>query len=879
VARLQLRVRSSLPGISPLTVGGTVGTRVLASGFSFGAGIVTARGLGPHGRALLALMMAVPALFSVIGVFGLDNANARFANLSHTAFRQLFGWAVLFSAVAGTALPVAWWAAGLRWPVLLVGLTPRLALYSAALCPVSLLGTLLGTAEIGRGRVGVYNLATAATTVGYLVGVLALLLAGHVTVTSCFAACAAGQTLGAVLLLALAAVRVHPDGERVPPRRYFSYALRAYLPNIGHYGMLRMDVPIIQLLAGTGAVALYAVALPLAEALLLIPTVVALVIFPYVTSGAVNPEAANRIGRTVVAVTALLAAALGLVTPVLVPALYGTAYRGSVIVVWCMLPGMVFFSVARTRQAYLAATDRLRPAILATVAGGAVGLACLAALTSRLGAVGAGLADSASYVVFAVVLMGSLARKGTRLRSALWPEWRSTALQARAALRSAALTAGAHPAVAACAAAVTGLAAGLLADHSVVRLLTLAGLLALLITVVLPDSGLYLLAVAAPVSQTSLGASLITGKDLAILVGGCVLGRVAAGRLVRQRYRAAALGISLVCYFLLSATLPAESSGNWRYVLTLGVPLLCLPLIADADDTTRRALLLLGFSAACLAVPEILTSHASLAAAGPVSAVQSAVLAADKTGAVNHNSEGALFVIALAVLLARYPQARGRVARIALVGAIVLLVTGVAYSFSRASYFGTLAVIGIYAVRRSVQGLTRAVIGIGALVLLLPVAVTARLGTVWSSSGLDADSAVRLDLWSSAIRMFDAHPLSGVGYLQFATQLPAYFTATGNYDSFLVQLNLLDFPHNTFLTVLSETGIVGGALALALITAGWRRCWRAMRAADWAGEGAVLAFIGVGVCSLFGEVLLVPAILIAFLLVVLAAGGVRAGAQ
>jgi O-antigen ligase len=210
------------------------------------------------------------------------------------------------------------------------------------------------------------------------------------------------------------------------------------------------------------------------------------------------------------------------------------------------------------------------------------------------------------------------------------------------------------------------------------------------------------------------------------------------------------------------------------------------------------------------------------------------------------------------------------------VAAIALLVVGVAYSFSRASYFGALAVIVGYAVRRSVRGLAGAMVCLAGLMPLLPAAVTARLGTVWSSSGLDADSAVRLDLWSSAIRMFDAHPLFGVGYLRFAAQLPAYFTPTGNYDAFLVQFSLLDFPHNTFLTVLAETGIVGAALVLALGVAGWRRGWRAMRAADWAGEGAVLAVVGVGVCSMFGEVLLVPAVLTGFLLVLLAAGGSRA---
>jgi O-antigen/teichoic acid export membrane protein len=854
-------VYSALPGISPVTVGSTVGARVLAQLLSFGAGIVTARGLGPHGRALLALMMAVPALFSVIGVFGLDNANARFAGWSHSAFRQLVTWAVLFSATAGTGLAALWWFSGLRWHVLLVGLSARLALDAAALCPVSLLVTLLGTAEIGRGRVGVYNLATAATTVGYLIGVLALVLARHVTVAGCFAACAAGQVLGAVLLLALSAVRVQADGERVPLRRYVSYALRAYLPNIGHYGMLRMDVPVIQVLAGTAAVALYAVALPLAEGLLLIPAAVALVIFPRITTGSLNREQAHRIGRTVLTLTVLLAAAVALVAPVFIPLVYGTPYRGSVAVVWSMLPGMVFFSASRTQQAYFAATDLLRPGIVATVAGAAVGLGCLAALTTRFGAVGAGLADSAGYLAFAVVLVGALGRNGLLIRQ----------LRALAAGTSHV----ARPAAAGCAAVLLGLGAGLAAGHSLVHLVTLAGVLVLLVTVVLPDVGMYLLVLVAPVSQTSLGATLITDKDLAILVVGCLAGHLATGRLVRRRYRWAALGVALVSYFVLSATLPGGGGTDWRYVMMLGIPLLALPLIADGDAVTRRAVLVFGFAAAALAVPEILASHASLASSDAVSAVQSAVLAADQTGAVNHNSEGALFVLALAVMMAWYPQVRDRTARLAVVAAIVLLVVGVAYSFSRAAYFGALAVVVIFAVRRSIRGLIGAAIGLGALLPVLPTAVTARLGTVWSSSGLDADSAVRLDLWSSAIRMFDAHPVFGVGYLHFAAQLPAYFTDTGNYDGFLVQLSLLDFPHNTFLTVITETGIVGAALVLLLGVAGWRRGWRAMRAADWAGEGAILAFVGVAVCSFFGEVLLVPAVFIPFLLVMLAADGGR----
>ena len=260
-AARSLRARS-LPGLRLGAVVQTVGARVGASIFSFGASIIAARALGPRGRGELAVLIAVPGVIGIMGLLGLDTANLRFAGQSHSAFRQVVRRALVFALAAGTAMSAAWWLAGLPWPLLRLGLDPRLALLSAALCPASLLLTLLANAEIGRGRTAVYNVVMAGTMAVYLTGVITLLVAGHLTVVACFTVYGASQVLGIIALLMLATKRVHDDGAGIPIRQYGSYALRAYLPNLVQYGMLRMDVPVIQVLAGTTAVALYTVALP-----------------------------------------------------------------------------------------------------------------------------------------------------------------------------------------------------------------------------------------------------------------------------------------------------------------------------------------------------------------------------------------------------------------------------------------------------------------------------------------------------------------------------------------------------------------------------------------------------------------------------------------
>jgi O-antigen/teichoic acid export membrane protein/O-antigen ligase len=808
-----------------------------------------------------------------MGLLGLDTANLRFAGQSYSAFRQVVRRALVFALGLGTAMAAAWWLAGLRWPVVRLGLDPRLALLSAAVCPSSLLLTLLGTAEIGRGRTAVYNVVTAGAMVVYLAGVATLRVAGHLTVVACFAVYGASQVLGIIALLVLATKRVNDDGADIPMREYGSYALRAYLPNLVQYGMLRMDVPVIQVLAGTTAVALYAVALPFAEALLLLPVAVGLVLFPQVTSGVVNRAAAQRIAVAVLITTTALAAAIAVATPLVVPVLYGSTYRDSVTVVWSMLPGLIIFSAARTTQTYFSGTDNLRPVVMAAVAGVAAGLITLLALVFRFGAVGAGVADSAGYTAFAAIILGRLYIKKPPAEGAT-KSLRKSCLRILGAAKYI-VTEFSNVRSAAFGFIVMALAigCGALSARSTIRIVEVLDVLALLLVVAVPDIGFYILAIAMPVEQTTFGIKLVTAKDLLVLVIVCLVGQIAARRTFPPRMATAALGITLVCYFLVSETLIGGVSVTNKGILgtlTLGCVLLSIPLFAGSNLITRRATLVFAFSAVCVALVEIPTARSSLASSANISAVNSADIAAGQTGALNHNTEGAIFVLALCVLLAFYPRARGGIAKLATAAGIAVLLAGVAYSFSRSSYFGALAVVVVFAVRRSLRSLIGISVATCCLVPLLPATVLARMGTVWTNSNLDSSGVVRLDLWSSALRMFIHEPALGVGYLHFSAQLPAYFHNTSFVDTSAINISGVVYAHNTLLTVLSQTGLLGAALVGALIVMGWRRAWSAARIGNWAGESSVLAFIGIGVCSVFGEPLFEPAMLAAFLLVVLA---------
>ncbi|GAP48564.1 polysaccharide biosynthesis protein [Streptomyces azureus] len=893
-----LRVR--LPGVSPAAIGGTLATRLLATAMTFAAGVIAARALGVHGRASFAVMMSVPAVLSVVTVLGVDNANARFAGTSHTAFRQIVRWSVAFSLVAGSLLPGLWLLLGHLWPAVLLGVPFPLAVAVATMCPVTLLTTLLGMAEIGRGRVAMYNLVSTVPAACYLAGVCGLLAAGSLTPTSCFLSALAGQLVCGGILLIAATTRVHADGEPLSARTFGSFAIRAYFPDLIQYGMLRLDVPLIHMFAGATAVAAYAVALPLAEGLLLLPTAVGLVMFPAVTSGAVDARATARIARTVFAAAALAAAAAAAAAPVLIPAVYGQPYSGAVPVIWAMLPGLVLFSASRSIQPYLAAVGLLRPVIVATAIGAIVNIALLVALIPHYGAVGAGVADSAGYLVVAALVgwgawLGVRARRGLTAEPAI--EERSVAPARPPAERWSVQTAadrwrGAYPrpARSGLAGRADMVAAGLLTAAGAACLATAyhpaAGLVVIaLACLLIRDAGLYVLAAAIPLSQSGVGASLITPRVLGALMLICLLGRVVAGRgiarpkLIGVLTTVGTVGYMVVAGAVLGDTDP-QNAGTWQYLLLMCAPLLLLPLVAEPGRALDRALLLFCCGSVILAVIEILHVDSVFTTRTDLAPVVTAAVAMTQEAMANHNAVGALFVMAAAVLLGRYPAVRGRLPRLATGAGVVVLALGVAYSLSRAAYLAGIAVVALYALRRSMRGVLALGFGAACLVPLLPAAIAARFGTMLGGGGaLDADSAVRLDLWSSALRIFEAHPAFGVGYLNFASQLPAYYQATGDYEVMLLQVPSLNFAHNIYLTVLSQTGLVGIVGIGSLVLFGARRALHAARSGAPAGEAALLAMVGAGVCSLFGEVLLLPPLLAGLMLIILAAKPTPANAQ
>jgi O-antigen/teichoic acid export membrane protein len=386
----------------------TLGLRIVALALTFAAGVITARLLGPSARGQLAVMIAIPSLIAGLSLMGADSANLYFAGRSSEAHGSVVRFAVVHAAAVGLAAAVIV-IVGAAWEPARLGLDVTLFVAGLALAPILVLGMLVGAAEAGRRHAPMVALLTAVASGVWLAGAAVVALFGLQGVEPLFAAFALAQ----LVLVAALLVTSRPTSWRagpVAPGAYLRYAMSANLSGVALLVLLRLDIPLIQLLAGSREVGLYAIVLPMAESLLLLSTVIGLVLLPDSASGRVDHRRAVTIAQLATAASGVVALAMAAAAPAIVVILFGERYADAVPLLWALLPGLVLLTAGRTLQVHLMANRRFR----APTIGAAVALVlCLGLellLIPRLGAMGAALASSLSYAAFAVIQARSVAR-------------------------------------------------------------------------------------------------------------------------------------------------------------------------------------------------------------------------------------------------------------------------------------------------------------------------------------------------------------------------------------------------------------------------------------------------------------------------------------
>jgi O-antigen/teichoic acid export membrane protein len=382
----------------------TLGTYAVR--FALGAlmGAVINRALGPEGRGAYAVLVTIATTALHLGHLSIEESHvslwfrARDSD-AITTNSLLFGMALGgLCSVAGGMVVVC-----LGPEVLPVPSYGFLAVALATI-PFAMTEKLLARVMVLRARIEINNWS-GLLSVGVQCGALIVLAAtGTLTlwwVITLWAACAAAPL---ALLLPAARPRLRRCDIRLAYRT-LCLGLRYHIGLVSVFLLLRVDILILNAMTTTVAVGMYAVAVTFVELSRVPPDAVANIATPGQLESDEESAAAFTVKATrLAALVAAVSTGLTCVAaPILIPAVYGWAFAGSVGPLLGLAPGLWVIGASRPVGTFLLRLDRPLLNSATAVAALAVNVGLNLTLIPSFGIVGSAFASSIGYATLAAL--------------------------------------------------------------------------------------------------------------------------------------------------------------------------------------------------------------------------------------------------------------------------------------------------------------------------------------------------------------------------------------------------------------------------------------------------------------------------------------------
>jgi O-antigen/teichoic acid export membrane protein len=421
-----------------LTFGNKVGVLVL----NVAGTIVIARTLGPVGRGAIAVAFSITLLLVQFGSLGFQSANPYFAIREARLLPRVISNSVWASVVIGLVLIVIGIGVKALFPAALRGLDWLEVLIVLVGVPAALANTLLQSVLLAEGRMVAYNgveiTAAVITFLGLVIG-LAVVGLGVVFGISLMV----GMNLAAAFAYFIL-LRHHGPPLRAPDRslatRMLRYGMRIYITTLLAYAVGRVNLIFVNSYLGASAAGQYSIGVSIADGMHLLPSVVALNLFPRIARGDPHERSA-AVFRSL----ALLFALLCLITVPLaapgIPAVFGSAFTPAVAIYYWLLPGIFAYGMLNVLSYHFAGRGFPLEAVLIWIPGLLLNLAIVVAFVPSGGTHVAALAATVSYALILFMHMRLFAKESGSYRS-LVPRARETLALSLEAWRSLRVRAG-----------------------------------------------------------------------------------------------------------------------------------------------------------------------------------------------------------------------------------------------------------------------------------------------------------------------------------------------------------------------------------------------------------------------------------------------------
>lgn len=386
------------------------GSRIGVAMMGTVTGILLARGLGPHDRGLLALVLLLPSTLMTVTKLGITQANVYCVRREGARLDEVATNSLVLGLGLSAICCIATW---LLRDVLATTVMRGVPMWALALALVRLPLLLVDNFFCGvlqaMGNFSLYNRRTLAGAAFVLVLLAVAKLFWDLDLQSAVLVYTAVPTIVVVSLL-VATHRMVPFGWRPNGallERQMRFGLKSYVQILTMHLLFRIDVYMVSYFLDPAQTAFYSLALHFTEMILEIPQAVGWVIYPKMAS--LQKEDVHRLTAQACRRTILLTATGGLGAvlfgPVLIPLWYGSDFAAASRPLAFATVGAVMMSIFTILSRDFTSRNRQRVNINAGLTALVSNVALNIALIPVMGISGVALATSLAYMMAAIMLL------------------------------------------------------------------------------------------------------------------------------------------------------------------------------------------------------------------------------------------------------------------------------------------------------------------------------------------------------------------------------------------------------------------------------------------------------------------------------------------
>ncbi|HZQ57289.1 MAG TPA: oligosaccharide flippase family protein [Acidimicrobiales bacterium] len=343
-------------------------------------GPLLARSLGPVGRGDYAAVVVPTEMVGWLLAFGMPLAAVYYARDHDDRSLVMGSWAVAMG-VGGLLAVITWefipsYLHGHAH--LTVPWFRAFLLMAIPFAPVYTAASLL----MARGKVVAFNVLRQLSLVLNTVFLVALAVAGRLTLTNALASALAGDAIAYVATMWYVRAWPGPGFSRAVTRMQVRYAARVAPGSLSNLLVARLDQFVLVGAVSSRNLAMYAVAVTGAGVSSPVSAGIAQALLPHLRTIDGRSDRAAHSARAIkwtFLASSCIAGCLALGAPIGIPLLFGRSFAGAVPLLWVLLPGQVANDVASVLASRLqadgrpgAASQGLLVAVIVTVIGLAI---------------------------------------------------------------------------------------------------------------------------------------------------------------------------------------------------------------------------------------------------------------------------------------------------------------------------------------------------------------------------------------------------------------------------------------------------------------------------------------------------------------------------